>query len=255
MPNEALVSSVSIPRATDVQHPARVSRYFQGMSILLLALVLIGFGRTFFLRPLFQVPAIPWYDYVHGSLMTLWFVLLVAQTSLVAAHRTDLHRRLGIFGALLAVAVAALTLAVLLLFPAHFTASGDELSTGERVSPSVAVGFLWGDLGAIAFFSVLVTTALLMRRRPDVHKRLMLLASMPIITPAVGRTTDFVPALLVVALVLLLPLTLVAHDLLTARRLHRATIFGVLGFYAIVFAFSNLLPATAAGRALWHALE
>ena len=237
--------------------------------MLMLLLVLTGFSRTLFLRPLFQVPALPWYDYLHGSLMTLWFVLLVVQTSLVAARRTDLHRRLGIFGAALAAAMVTVGLTVILRFPAHFRASNGVLSTGLPASPSTALGFLWGDLEAITVFSIMVATALMTRRRPDIHRRLMLLASMVIITPAVGRITTFpdlagvassAPVLassltiVLVALIVLLPLTLLAHDLLTARRLHRATIWGVVGLYAMGFAFGNVVPSTALGRALWNAL-
>jgi hypothetical protein len=270
MSNEARLSSISVPRSTDARHPARASRYFPGMAVFLLVIVIVGFSRTLFLRPLFQVPALPWYDYVHGSVMTLWFVLLVVQTSLVAAHRTDLHRRLGIFGAVLAVAVVALGLTVTLRFPAHFRVSNGILSTGlPPASPSVALSFLWGDIEALSLFSIMVGTALMTRRWPETHKRLMLLASIAVITPAVGRITTFpdlsgiassAPAvasfltILVVALIVLLPLTLVAHDLLIARRLHRVTIWGVLGSLAMGFAFTNVIPATAVGRAMWRAL-
>jgi hypothetical protein len=240
------------------------------MAVFLLVIVIVGFSRTFFLRPMFQVPALPWYDYVHGSVMTLWFVLLVVQTSLVAAHRTDLHRRLGIFGAVLAVAVVALALTVTLRFPAHFRVSNGILSTGLPASPSAALGFLWGNIEAISLFSIMVATALITRRRPDTHKRLMLLASIAVITPAVGRLTTFPdlsgirsssPAvaslltILSVALIALLPLTLGAYDLLTARRLHRVTIWGVLGSLALGFEFTKVVPSTAVGRALWKALE
>jgi hypothetical protein len=98
----------------------------------------------------------------------------------------------------------------------------------------------------------------------------MLLASIVIITPAIGRLTTFpdlsgiassVPAvasfltILLVALIVLLPLTLVAYDLLTARRLHHVTIWGLLGLYTMGFAFNNVVPASAVGHALWKALE
>jgi hypothetical protein len=62
----------------------------------LLAGLLVGFAKTFFLRSQFNVPPMPSYLYVHGLVLTTWFVLVLAQTCLVAAHRTDLHRRLGL---------------------------------------------------------------------------------------------------------------------------------------------------------------
>lgn len=270
MSNQVLHSPISLPADTSVTGARQADRFFLGMSIVLLAILLIGFSRTLFLRPLFQVPAIPWYDYVHGAVMTMWFVLLVVQTSLVAAHRADLHRRLGIFGAALAIAVVTLGLTLTLQLPAHLRASGGELTTGLPASPASARGFLWGDIEAIALFSTFVATALIMRRRSDTHKRLMLLASIAMITPAVGRLTTFpdlsgitssAPAvasilkILAVAPIVLLPLTLVAYDLLTARRLHPVTIWGVPTSLVLGFVFTAIVPATAAGHALWHALE
>ncbi len=191
MSNQVLHSPISLPADTSVTGARQADRFFLGMSIVLLAILLIGFSRTLFLRPLFQVPAIPWYDYVHGAVMTMWFVLLVVQTSLVAAHRADLHRRLGIFGAALAIAVVTLGLTLTLQLPAHLRASGGELTTGLPASPASARGFLWGDIEAIALFSTFVATALIMRRRSDTHKRLMLLASIAMITPAVGTSHHF----------------------------------------------------------------
>jgi hypothetical protein len=60
------------------------------------------------LRPLFQVPPIPWYLYVQGSVLTGWSVLFVVQATLISRRRTELHHRLGVFGPLLAVTLPGL---------------------------------------------------------------------------------------------------------------------------------------------------
>jgi hypothetical protein len=44
---------------------------------------------------------------VHGLVFTSWLALFFAQVVLVAAHRTDVHRRLGVAGGALAALVAA----------------------------------------------------------------------------------------------------------------------------------------------------
>src|SRR6266545_6194031 len=84
------------------------------VAVVAAALVYAGFARTFFLRPYFAFAdqPLPMLRVVHGIIFTTWFVLLLVQTSLVAAGRTDLHRRLGIAGIALAalmVVVGALT--------------------------------------------------------------------------------------------------------------------------------------------------
>ena len=53
------------------------SKYFLGVALALLAVVAIGFSRTLFLRPFFAVPPIPFYLFVHGFVLTSWFLLLV----------------------------------------------------------------------------------------------------------------------------------------------------------------------------------
>jgi hypothetical protein len=76
--------------------PGRASaerRFFTGMALAILATVIVGFSRSFFLRPLFpDWPSAPeTIFYVHGVVFTAWIVLLVAQASLVAGGRTELH--------------------------------------------------------------------------------------------------------------------------------------------------------------------
>ena len=81
----------------------RRARFFFGMALAVAATVAAGFAPTYYLKPLFARPALPLFLHIHGAVFTAWVLLLVAQTSLVAANRADLHRRLGGVGAVLAV--------------------------------------------------------------------------------------------------------------------------------------------------------
>src|SRR5262249_58275322 len=76
--------------------------FFRGMAFAVVAMVVTGFAPTYYLRPLFATPALPLSIHIHGALFTAWVLLFLAQTSLVAANRTDLHRRLGVIGVLCA---------------------------------------------------------------------------------------------------------------------------------------------------------
>ena len=53
----------------------------------------------------FGAPALPLLLHAHGLIFTSWIVLFVVQTRLIAGRRTPLHRRLGVVGGLLAVAM------------------------------------------------------------------------------------------------------------------------------------------------------
>jgi hypothetical protein len=234
------------------------SKYFLGVAVLLMAVVLTGFGRTFFARPFFVVPPIPWYLFLHGFVLASWFVLLVAQTVLVAAHRTDVHRRLGILGGIIAVALLCVSLVAVLGFPGHVKA--DVLSIDETFPVEVSRAVVWTDLASLLIFSTFVATALYWRRRSDVHKRLMLLASMAILGPAVARILSLLapPPALGAAIQFLalvgLPLTVVLYDLLSTRRVHRTTIVGIAA--TLVATFSALAIANSGfGAAFVTALE
>ena len=84
---------------TSVNHPAIDRRLFAGVAVGLALLVLVGFAQTYYLKVLFRTPPLRALLHVHGIVMTAWIVLFAVQVRLVAAHRTDLHRRLGVVGA------------------------------------------------------------------------------------------------------------------------------------------------------------
>jgi FtsH-binding integral membrane protein len=115
--------------------------------------------------------------HLHAALFTAWIVLLPAQTALVAGRRTDLHRTLGLAGAFLAavVFVRGVGVAVETLRRNGGPPGGDPRK------------FLAIPLGDIIVFGVLVGAAVLQRQDSDTHKRLMLLATISLLTAAVAR--------------------------------------------------------------------
>ena len=212
----------------------------------LLAVVLIGFAPTLYLRSLFDVPPIPAYLYLHGVVLTTWFSLVFAQTCLVAAHRTDLHRRLGV--------VAALDAILVVLVSAFVTVRAISRYEARSMDPAAIQFIVIGDLAALILFSILVTAAVRYRRRPDWHKRLMALGCFTIIGPAVARLEHLGLAVPVPAVLLLLLAVLAVHDLVGLRRLHRATMWGSL---LVVMALSAVLlvVGTVTGQTVIDALR
>jgi len=77
------------------------SRFYLIITLLLLSVVLLGFGPRFFLRPFFEQPRhlqmehLPIKFMLHGVLMTLWYVLLVTQSALVNTKNIHFHKRMG----------------------------------------------------------------------------------------------------------------------------------------------------------------
>ena len=90
-------------------------------------------------------------------------------------------------------------------------------------------------------FVIYLITALLNRRRPVLHKRLMLFASISLILPALARVANWpafgwieeIPFTTATWLFLLIPLVL--HDLIADKRLHKTTVLGGVYFILTVF--------------------
>lgn len=151
-------------------------RFYLGAVIAAFAIVFAGFARTYYLKVLFGTRALPWLLHLHGALMTSWFVLFFAQTSLIAAHRVTWHKRLGIFGGVLAILVVVVDTTTLL-----------RASARNLPIRGAAALMILHDFVALAVFALLVGAAIALRRRGDFHKRLLLLATMSILGPGINR--------------------------------------------------------------------
>ena len=269
----ATVSSDAVPALEAKRHTTKArarSGFFLGMSILLMALVLIGFGPTLYFRPLFDVPPIPAYLYLHGWILTGWYVLLIAQTSLIQTARAATHRRLGMLGAFWgALVVVGGQIAALSMIKRVTTLGVDLDATFEGVSVAAALsGALWSSIESSCAFGFMVATAVLLRRRTEAHKRLMLLASILSVGAAVNRIADW-PILggggdaspipfgpFGPIAIWLLVAAVVAHDLMTTRRVHIATLVG--GALVVLHTFgipSGLIASSQFGVAFTRSLQ
>ena len=87
--------------------------FFTGMALASVLTLVVGFAPTYFARSSTLPPLSPLY-HLHGAVFTSWIVLFFVQTILVARRRTDIHRRLGAAGAVLAfvVLIAGVTVSV-----------------------------------------------------------------------------------------------------------------------------------------------
>jgi hypothetical protein len=222
-------------------------RFYQGMAIAFLATVFAGFARTYFLKSFTGWPPAPAIMHWHAALFTSWFVLFWAQATLIATDRLQWHRRLGVASVGIAVAMIVLGLTMTVqaaregftgVFPPPPGAPLDAISFSVQ-------GFI--DMGLFASF---LAAALWWRGRPDVHKRLMLLATISLLPAAAIRIPlpgNFRPMLAVV-LALAFAIAQPLHDRLTRGKIHPAALWG-----GLVFLASIPLRVVFAGTGTWHA--
>ena len=190
-------------------------------------IVLAGFARTYYLKPFFNTPDLPGrIVHLHGIVMTAWVLLFITQVSLVATRRTRVHQRLGIAGGVLAALVVIVGVLTALFAAAR----------GHSPGPP-ALAFLVVPLGDMLIFSVLIGLALYFRRKLQVHKRLMLLAAINLLTPAIARIPlSFIAnggPLAFFGLTDLVLLAFVTYDTVKHRRLHPVFLWGSIFIIAM----------------------
>jgi hypothetical protein len=154
------------------------NRFYAVFAVAVAVFTLIAFARTYYLRYWFDVPPITVLLHVHSIVFTAWVVLFVIQTRLIAAQNYRTHMQLGIAG----IVVAAL---VVIFGFATAVAS----ASAPRVRPMGlnSQQFVLVPLVAITSFAILVTAAVVLRKRAQLHKRLMTLAMIAVLGPPVAR--------------------------------------------------------------------
>lgn len=228
------------------------NRFFVSIAVAMLVVVSLGFGRSFYLRPLTDAAPLPPYLVVHGVVMTAWYLLFLVQVLLVQTGRRDLHRRFGIAGMLLAAGVVISgAQAHLGLLP--------RLQARGPVDPEqigMLLGFVIAGLASLVPIVVLIVLAVGMRRRPQVHKRLMYWVVVWTLGPAFSNTRPLgkwldplvAPYLPYFPSDLLWLAALVAFDLVTLRKVHPATWSGFALLAAYLFVVMEWCAAHPALR-------
>lgn len=225
--------------------------FFLGMSCLLLLITLVGFTRTFYIRSYLGLSDLPIHLFIHGIVLTAWFSLVLIQTCLVTTHRIHIHRRLGAAGISLAACVVVVSV----------------LTVFRRDAPVIEEfpQRAFGNLASLIGFSLCIVAGILLRHRPAAHKRLMILASIQIVAPALDRIARLTPineffgvilawfpappeiAFALVSTILLILLVL-TYDLVSRRRPHPATLGGILCIFVIAPAVSAAITFSG----LWY---
>jgi len=151
----------------------RPSFYFY-MTLLMAFFVFGGFSMTYW-YPMAAgtFPPAPPVVHFHGLVYSSCMILLVVQALLVNVRNVALHRSLGTFGIALATLVIVMGSLITIL--------------GARGVARVPNDGIFLGIFAVTGFGLLFTLAIRNVRKPEVHKRLILLAMLPILPPGIHR--------------------------------------------------------------------
>jgi hypothetical protein len=235
-------------RATASPH----ARYFYFyMALSCMAVAFLGFAPTYWL-PLASgtFPSLPVIHF-HGMLFFIWTLYFAFQTWLATSGRIARHRTIGMIGVSLATAMTIL----------GFLAAVSALKRAAAAGLTDAgIAFAIVPLGGVLFFAVVVTLAIANTRRPETHKRLMLLAAISILDAAVARWfitflapsgppgPPPVPVTILPALIAyLLLVAAMIFDWRTRGRPHSVYVWGGIALVAV-----KLLGWPVSTTSAWH---
>lgn len=213
--------------------------FFTSMALVMLVTVFAGFAHTYYLAGLYRAPLPSRIIHIHGAVFSCWILLLIAQTSLVSAGRTDIHRRLG---------MAGLFLACLMIVVGTMAAT-DALVRNAPVGRDPRMFYMF-HLTDILVFGVLIYFGFRARSNPPAHKRFIYIATIALLGPAIARlplAVVFPSSPVVTFLTDGFLLVLVAHDLWSTHRIHRATLWA--GSFLVVVLHTRV---PLAKTDVWH---
>ena len=197
--------------------PAREHLFYSGLALAYALTVFVGFSRTYYLKGIFGSPHLSWLFHLHGVVFTAWTLFFVFQTALVAAGRTNVHRRIGWIGAIFAASIVVFGA----LLTIHVVRIG--YSAGTRQMPGL---LLINGIVDLVLFCLFFGLALLLRHRSAIHKRLMVFAMLCVILPAIGRLP--IPPGMIGWTIFAFSLAGLIYDAISTRRIYLTNVICVL---------------------------
>lgn len=238
------IMQVATPQSRDLATLDR--RFHLAAAVAAAVITVVGFSPTFFARP-DSLPALSPLVVLHGVVFTGWLVAYALQSALITVKRRDLHRTLGYWFVGLGAAMVLLGLATAVA--AVRRGGGGAFDDDPRV-------FMVLPFFDFVLFAGFLGSGYAWRQSPETHKRLMLLATIDLIGPALARIAmhsgrplfaDHFPMWAFAGMMLFIAVACV-YDLATRRRVHPAYLWGALTLVA-----SGPIRFAIGGTAAWLA--
>jgi hypothetical protein len=165
-------------RRPGVEHDGILERFFYFfMSLLIALIVAYGFSRTVNAGLIHPPSPRPTVLYLHAMIFTAWVALFIVQSALASSRNVQLHRQLGWFGLALGVSIPIVGIATAIEM--------GRLHVGEGHAD--AAQFLIIPLFDMVVFTMAFGLAFYWRKKPELHRRLTLIATCSLTAAAFGR--------------------------------------------------------------------
>ena len=208
-----------------------VTTFWLAVSALMAITVLVGFWPTYFGPLVTGSLEKQLVVHFHGVVFMGWIVLFTTQGVLASTGHIALHRKVGKAG----IAYGVLIIVVGLVTTFNQLANGIAAGEAEAAQRGLIAPFT-----DMIFFPMFFGAAIAFRRQPEIHKRLMLLATVMLLVAAVLRMRLGMPAFLSIWLA---PVVIaMIYDYATRRLIHPVYVIGLVAL--TVIAFRGLLRET-----------
>ena len=212
--------------------PGLLDKYFYFfMSLLIAVTVVFGFSRTVDQNLIHATPVRPWILYLHAGVFFGWVVFFVLQSSLVRVKKVAWHRMMGWFGVALGVVIPLLGVS---------TSIAMGRFNFHVLHRPEAPAFLLIPLFDMVCFTTTFALAVYWRKKPEFHRRLMLVASCALTAAAFGRVLPLQVFYLGVDFMIALG---VVRDLIVNRNVHTVYRYALPLFFVgqclVIYIFST----------------
>ncbi|MHB1937119.1 MAG: hypothetical protein ACYCOR_11105 [Acidobacteriaceae bacterium] len=189
-----------------------LDKYFYfAISLLVAAIVVWGFSHTVNANLFHPAVPRPFLLWIHAAAFSSWVVFFILQSTLVRTHHVRVHRSLGWFGAALGTLMVPLGITTAIVMARFDTV---------RLHQPGADAFLIEPFFDMLAFGVCFGLAVLWRKRPEFHRRLIFIATCVLLDAAFGRIDYLFNHNLFFLCLDAVILLGVARDLLVNRRIH-----------------------------------
>lgn len=202
------------------------SYFYIGLAIFMIGIAIVGFWNTYFNSFFLGTLDAHWLIHVHVTVFATWLILFLGQTVLAAKNEINIHQQIGsYFG--IPLGILLLILGFIVTFAVIAPGIGEDHEAQNYAVPLLA------SLGDLLAFAILLGTAILYRKNPAFHKRLMVLATVSLMEAPVARIAREIgmpEGFLVLVLVSLSPVFLaMGYDRWKRGSIHKVYWIG-LGF-------------------------
>ena len=196
--------------------------FYLFMSLLIPAIIVYGFSHTIdrnLIHPAIPRPRIL---YLHAVVFSGWVLFFILQSALVQTRNIAWHRRLGWYGAAHGTAIPLVGIATAIIMTRF-----DLVQLHQLQAPADLIVPLFDMLAFTTTFAL----AIYWRKRPEFHRRLMLIASCALTAAAFGRFPPNVlrPELFYAGVDCLILLGVI-RDWIICRRVHSVYLYALPAF-------------------------